>query len=202
MERCNIISEPLLLLPSVAICGRIMTRMTRAWPRPKQHCLARGMSRDASAFLPLLHPPPFDDDLMLPCVHIGRSHILLEAKIKESPCTTFDCEPLKSWVYGRRMRIAPQNNDASGRSGGRFTHRSNGAAAKLKMTTALLPRGAAAPLIRRRRMIPAAFCSMDSVSVSAPLLAFFFLSFPRGGRDLKGIRNAAITSRGMNGKSL
>ena len=100
MECCNIISEPLLLLPSVAICGRIMTRMTRAWPRPKQHCLARGRSRDASAFLPLLHPPPFDD-LMLPCVHIGRSHIILEAKMKESPCTTFDCEPLKSWVYGR-----------------------------------------------------------------------------------------------------
>ena len=98
-------------------------------------------------------------------IHIGRSYIILEAEMKESPCTTFDCEPLKSWVYGRRMRIAPQNNDASGRSGGRLTHRSNAVAAKLKMTTALLPRGAAAPLIRRR-MIPAAFCSMDSVSVS------------------------------------
>ena len=58
-------SEPLLLLPSVAICGRIMTRMTRAWPRPAPACLVR-MSRASAFLLPLLlHPPPFED-LMLP----------------------------------------------------------------------------------------------------------------------------------------
>ena len=51
----------------MAICGRIMTRMTRACPRPAAVCLVR-MSRASAFLLLLLLPllPPSFDDLMLP----------------------------------------------------------------------------------------------------------------------------------------